>query len=93
MGRFSRIRNSAILLKLAACAVWLGLPAPAFAHQHDATTNSTAIDSRRVPAEYNPADVLQSDAYKNGNAQHIAQWLPPPPRPPRGPPATTSVRG
>lgn len=92
MGRFSRIRNSAILLKLAACAVWLGLPASASAHQPDATTNSTATDSRLVPAEYNPADI-QSGPHISNNEQHIAQWLPPPPRPPRGPPAVASVRG
>ena len=92
MKRLSPIRNSAIFLKLAACAVWFGLPTSATAAQQETTLGSTATDSRLVPTEYNPADALQSGPHTRQDTPHIAQWWSPPPPPPR-PPAVLSVRG
>ena len=91
MAILSRIRGSAFILKLAACAAWLGLPGPASAHQ-EANTQSVrpAVDDRTVPLEY---DVKAAEQAANPS-QRSAQSPPPPPARPRPPPpAVASVRG
>jgi hypothetical protein len=90
MAILSRIRGSAFILKLAACAAWFGLPVPASAHQQtDAQSVRPAVDDRTVPLEYD----LKATQEAANPLQRTAQrgWLPPPPPPP--PPAVASVRG
>ena len=87
---FSRIRGSAVIVKLIACAAWLGLPVPASAH-HESDTRSVrpAIDDRKVPLEYD-LNATRPDA---NTSQRSAESSPPPPPPRRPPPAVVSVRG
>jgi hypothetical protein len=90
--RLARIFGSAFVLKLVACATWLGLPVSTVALDGGAQARAAtpAIDDRRVPFEHGAtiAD-LKSDT---STQRHFAQSSPPPSPPPR-PPVVLSVRG
>jgi hypothetical protein len=91
MAILSRIRGSAFILKLAACAAWLGLPGPASAHQQaDAQSVKSATDDRTVPLEY---DLKATEQAANPSQRFAQSPPPPPPRPRPPPPAVASVRG
>jgi hypothetical protein len=89
----SRILGSAVILKLAACAAWLGLPVTAAAFHQDADTRSgrPAVDDRKVPLEYD-VNATEPNQDAKGPQRSAQIWSPPPPPPPR-PPAVLSVRG
>jgi hypothetical protein len=91
MAILSRIRGSAFILKLAACAAWLGLPVPASAHQEaNAQSVRPAVDDRTVPLEY---DLKATERAANPSQRSAQSSPPPPPRPRPPPPAVLSVRG